>query len=272
MMASKARILVVEDDGGVRGLLADRLMQYELVFATCQSECYAKLETPDFDLVLLDLKLPKVPGEMAATNQVGIDILIRIRDEKLRKRGSTVFLPVIVMTAHGSERLPSTLFQGHGATDYIPKPFGEGQELEHMITRALEGAGALTYAADPSGTSIPISFHPSEKVVRIATLMYRGAHCELLRLLSDNFVSDLKAQRHPDDYQRMRADDIAEALGIEGKAVRTRVKKFRQDVERDFKTLGRTLDKNDIIHNNRDWTGYRLNPDFVRIVAWKPDR
>jgi CheY-like chemotaxis protein len=177
MAAGKPRILVVEDDGGVRGLLADRLTQYELVFVTCQSDCYAQLASPDFDLVLLDLRLPRTADEMKPSNQVGVDILIEIRKRRLVKRGGAMLMPVVVMTAHGSETIQGSVLVEHGANDYLPKPFGLGQELEHKITRALEGTAALIPAANVTSTkTVQLSFEPKQKLVRVETITYERAN------------------------------------------------------------------------------------------------
>src|ERR1051325_5937505 len=98
-------MLVVEDDKAIRDLLADRLRPYELTFSVCQLECFERLDAAEFDLVLLDLRLPRTSSDLMASNEVGIDILRQIRRRSLRKRGSTMMLPVVVMTAHGSEAI-----------------------------------------------------------------------------------------------------------------------------------------------------------------------
>jgi len=269
-MAAGTRILVVEDAKEIRELLADRLKQYELTFASCQSECYEQLQSAAFDLVLLDLRLPRTPKDMKAANQVGIDILGEVRKRRLVKRGSAMLLPVVVMTAYGSERLSAEVLIDNGANDYIPKPFGQGQDLEHKIERALNGEGALVPAANIVGTTVRLYFHPSDSIVRVETLSYRGAHHGLLEVLRDLYLADLHALLSPEKFNGIRGEKLAEKLNnISGKAARQRVVKFRQQVKQDFRDrLGRALGDNDIVENMRDWNGYRLNPLVVRIVAW----
>jgi CheY-like chemotaxis protein len=270
-MVARTRILVVEDDKGIRDLLADRLKQYELTFAGCQSDCYERLKSAaDFDLVLLDLRLPRTPTDMKATNKVGIDILCEIRKRRLVTRGSAMPMPVVVMTAYGSERLSAQVLVENGANDYIPKPFGQGQELEHKIERALNGEGALVPAVTVVRATVRLYFHPSDDTVRIETLSYGGAHHGLLDVLRELYVADLHALRAPEQFNGIRGEKLAEKLGISGKAARQRVVKFRQQVKQDFRDrLGRALGDNDIVENMRDWNGYRLNPLVVRIVAWQ---
>jgi CheY-like chemotaxis protein len=263
------RILIVEDDKGIRELLGDRLRRYERTFVTCQSDAYAELQSSAFDLVLLDLRLPRTASDMKPTNQVGIDILGEIRKQRLMKRGSAMLLPVVVMTAHGSERLPAQLLIEHGANDYIPKPFGPGEDLEHKIERALAGEGALVPAANIVGKSVRLAFHPTEEVTRIETLSYRGAHHGLLRVLGDLYLQDLHALLSPEQFTGIRGEELADKLAISGKAARARVVKFRQQVMKDFREqLGRALGDNDVVENTRDWHGYRLNPYVVRVLRW----
>jgi CheY-like chemotaxis protein len=263
------RILVVEDDKGIRELLADRLARYEPAFAACQSDCYELLQSTAFDLVLLDLRLPRTELDMKPSNRVGIDILGEIRKRRLTKRGSAMLLPVVVMTAYGSERLSAEVLVENGANDYIPKPFGPGEDLEHKIERALLGEGALVPAANMVGTTVRIAFHPTDEQVRIESLSYRGAHHGLLRVLGDLYVRDLQALLSPEKFAGIRGEDLADELAISGKAARARVVKFRQQVKQDFRErLGRALGDNDIVENTRDWHGYRLNPYVVRVLRW----
>jgi len=270
MARSKPRLLVVEDDGGIRGFLADHLTQYELVFATCQSECYALLDTPEYDLILLDLRLPRTPGEMKPTNKVGIDILDEVRRRGLTKRRSAMPMPVVIMTAHGSETLSVSMIKDHDADDYIPKSFGVGSDLEHKIKRALEGDASLRQRARSSST-VHLSFHPDEAIdiVRVETITYRGTHCKLLRRLRDQYLKDQQALLRDHEFHGISAAELAAEFEINDQTLMKRIWQFRKDVKRDFKkAFGRSLDDNDIIENRQRWEGYRLNPAVVRVVRW----
>ncbi|MEQ8454528.1 MAG: response regulator [Sandaracinaceae bacterium] len=268
-MTHKHRILVVEDDLGIRELLTARLKDADVTFATCQSEAYEQLRTSEFDLVLLDLRLPTKPGDMKATNQVGIDILRQIRTQGLTKRGSAMLLPVVVMTAYGSETLSADVLVGTGANDYIPKPFGAEGTLEHKIRVALAGEGALVPASNIVGSTIRIAFSTAQEVVCIETFEYSGALYGLLKVLGDLYVQDLQNLSSEENFTRLPGGRLADRLGITEEAMRRRILKFRREVSREFRDgLGRALGKNDIIENRRDWNGYRLNPRIVRVVAW----
>ena len=111
------RILFVEDDG----------MIGEAVFASLKEAAYAtdwvrdgeaallSLEVQHYDLVLLDLGLPKVDG---------MDVL-----KTLRRRQNNI--PILILTARDSieERIQGL---DSGADDYILKPFEMGELLARM--------------------------------------------------------------------------------------------------------------------------------------------
>jgi DNA-binding NtrC family response regulator len=119
----KARILVVEDEPGIRlalsGLL--RRLGHEVEQAERGEDAVACLEAAPFDLVLTDLAL----GSGAS----GMDVLRAAR----RLRPET---PVVMITAHGSEKIAVEAMK-LGAEDYVPKPF-DNDEIRLVVQRALE--------------------------------------------------------------------------------------------------------------------------------------
>ena len=121
------RILIAEDDQ----VLADGLLRslrasgYAVDQVSSGSEADAALASHEFDLLILDLGLPKLHG---------FDVL-----RKLRARGSSV--PVLILTAADSveQRVKGLDL---GADDYMAKPFAL-QELEARV-RALTRRGLGT--------------------------------------------------------------------------------------------------------------------------------
>ena len=81
------RILIVEDEQGLRLTLSDRLRSegYEVETAPDGAAGYSRASSDSFDLILLDLMLPE---------KSGIDVC---RD--LRQQGVTT--PVLMLTARG---------------------------------------------------------------------------------------------------------------------------------------------------------------------------
>src|SRR5207249_11974816 len=105
-MTDKPHVLVVEDDAAIQDLLKRRLKKlYEISCATYQNEAFAALQKSAFDLVLLDLKLPRNRSDMNPSPDVGVDILRQIRERKICRRDTASPLPVVVMTAFGNEKV-----------------------------------------------------------------------------------------------------------------------------------------------------------------------
>lgn len=105
-------IYIVEDDSSIRELVA-----YTLKMAGFETATFPNGEdffnvisnSPLPELVLLDIMLP---------GEDGISIL-----KKLRNSSKTRSLPIIMMTAKGTE-YDKVLGLDNGADDYITKPFG----------------------------------------------------------------------------------------------------------------------------------------------------
>ncbi len=132
------RILIAEDDVIIADGLSRSLRQagYAVDWAANGLEADAALATTPYDLLILDLGLPKMPG---------LDVLRR-----LRARNSQ--MPVLILTALDGtgDRVKGLDL---GADDYMAKPF-ELAELEarvRALTRRSAGTvptircGALTY-------------------------------------------------------------------------------------------------------------------------------
>jgi len=101
-------ILIVEDDKDINEMIYTHLLRegYKVTQAYDGEEAIQKLtQLASFDLILLDLMLPK---------RNGMEILQLIR------RDSTV--PILILSAKDSD-LDKALGLGFGADDYIAKPF-----------------------------------------------------------------------------------------------------------------------------------------------------
>ena len=104
-------IYLVEDDANIRELVVYTLNStgFEAKGFGTPSAFWQALEEQQPELVLLDVMLPE---------ESGLSIL-----EKLRENHQTRKLPIIMLTAKGSEIDKVRGFE-LGADDYIPKPFG----------------------------------------------------------------------------------------------------------------------------------------------------
>jgi DNA-binding response OmpR family regulator len=118
-----ARILLVDDEQSIQTLLSYPLRKegYDVVQATDGRQALERFEEQPFDLVVLDLMLPRVDG---------LEVCRR-----LRSRSS---VPIIMLTAK-SEEIDKVVGLELGADDYITKPFSL-REFSSRIKAALRRA------------------------------------------------------------------------------------------------------------------------------------
>lgn len=94
-----------------------------------------------------------------------------------------------------------------------------------------------------------------------------GGTFVLLHTLVGPFLQDYYALEAPEKYRALRGNVLAQRLKIKPQSVRQRVVRFRRAIRRSFQEeLQIEIGDNDIIQNNRDWAGYRLNPWVVMIL------
>lgn len=120
-----ARVLVVEDDAGVRRVIERglRLAGHVPAFAGDLASGRALWSDGAFDVVLLDVMLP---------DGNGIDLLA-----ERRAAGDTV--PVVLLSAREEAELRERATVA-GATDYLPKPFAY-VDLLACVRRLAEPPG-----------------------------------------------------------------------------------------------------------------------------------
>jgi DNA-binding NtrC family response regulator len=118
----RSRILVADDDEGVRFFLTELLKKenYPVEEASNGEEALLKQRNELFDLVILDVKMPKMDG---------IETL-----REMRKINPDLI--VVMITAYGSQKIALDAIR-EGAYDYFTKPF-DADELLVVIRRALE--------------------------------------------------------------------------------------------------------------------------------------
>jgi two-component system alkaline phosphatase synthesis response regulator PhoP len=127
------RVLLVEDEAGLRITLSDRLTSegYAVAAAGDGEAGLADATTGAFDLIVLDVMLPKMNG---------FDVC-----RELRRRGVTT--PILMLTARG-QVVDKVIGLKLGADDYLTKPF-EAIELIARLEALLRRRPA---GAQPGGT------------------------------------------------------------------------------------------------------------------------
>ena len=165
-------IYFVEDDNSIRELVIYTLNStgLEAVGFDKPSDFWRAMDNALPSLVLLDIMLPE---------EDGLEIL-----KKLRSAASTKKLPVMMLTAKGSE-YDKVLGLDSGADDYVPKPFGM-IELMARIKALLR----RTDESDAPSEHILGSLYvcPSKHIVKVngQNVSLTLKEFEMLCLLLDN--------------------------------------------------------------------------------------
>ncbi|MHC4459941.1 MAG: response regulator transcription factor [Planctomycetota bacterium] len=150
-MEPKASILIIEDEEKIRTALMDFLEfhGFKVTEAVDGLEAERSVVEKRFDLILLDLMLPKISGEQLCT--------------KWRRDGLQT--PVIMLTAKSQEKEKVTGLN-LGADDYITKPFS----LEELLARIK----AVLRRIDPA-RAVGQTFKFADLDVDIAALKVKRA-------------------------------------------------------------------------------------------------
>ncbi|MCR5117465.1 MAG: response regulator [Lachnospiraceae bacterium] len=123
---AKKHILIVDDVTTNLRFIGELLKEeYSLSMARSGDQALKMLKKIDVDLILLDVKMPKMDG---------IDVM-----EQLSKDKDLGKIPVIFLSADGQEETQDKVYE-LGAADFIKKPF-EPVDLLARIKKALSAAG-----------------------------------------------------------------------------------------------------------------------------------
>jgi DNA-binding response OmpR family regulator len=130
-----ARILLVDDEQSIQTLLSYPLRKegYHVTSALDGSEALQRFDEGRFDLVVLDLMLPR---------RDGVEVC-----RELRARSQ---VPIIMLTAKGSESDKVAGLEV-GADDYITKPFSM-REFRSRVKAALRRSRMAGNGADQTGS------------------------------------------------------------------------------------------------------------------------
>jgi DNA-binding response OmpR family regulator len=137
MANGSARILLVDDEQSIQTLLSYPLRKdgYHVTSALDGSEALRRFEEGRFDLVILDLMLPRMGG---------VEVC-----RQLRSRSQ---VPIIMLTAKGSETDKVAGLEV-GADDYITKPFSM-REFRSRVKAALRRSRMVGETAPEAGGAI----------------------------------------------------------------------------------------------------------------------
>lgn len=212
---AKASILVVDDEAGVRDMLADalRMQQYAVATSADGHTALREIYEGDFDLIISDVNMPKVNG---------FELL-----ERLRATGNET--PVILLTARGDRADVAVGFRA-GADDYVTKPFGLEElmlrveaRLKHLLNaqrevlqvgpvRLDEDAHQVTVdgvAIELSPTEFRLLQELMQRKGRVATKgalldSVWGINWDTTVTVLDTYISYLRKKLHTDSWQGIK--------------------------------------------------------------------
>jgi DNA-binding response OmpR family regulator len=154
-MADRApRILLVDDEDAIQTLLSYPLRKdgYEVVQASDGGEALERFSEGQFDLVVLDVMMPRLDGL-----------------ETCRRLRATSTVPIIMLTAK-AEEIDKVLGLELGADDYITKPFSM-HEFRSRVKAALRRAGMSRAADSPEAPPAielgELRIEPSKRTVSV---------------------------------------------------------------------------------------------------------
>jgi DNA-binding response OmpR family regulator len=126
-MANRKKVLVAEDDPDIRNLIVFSLQfaGFNVVEATNGVEAVTRAQAEQPDIILLDVRMPKMSGYEACA--------------ELKSEAATQGIPVVFLSARGQE---AEIKHGLelGAEEYIIKPFAP-DELQRRVAGILERRG-----------------------------------------------------------------------------------------------------------------------------------
>lgn len=176
------KILLVEDDQTISKTLAVTLTSHRyLVDTAADGEAGWELaDAFDYDLILLDVMLPKLDG---------ISLCRRLRD-----RGNVT--PILLLTAQDTST-SKTMGLDAGADDYVVKPFDTNELLARIRALLRRGSNALPpviewrhLRLDPSACEVTYEDRPislTRKEYNILELFLRNSR----RIFSQSVILDL---------------------------------------------------------------------------------
>ncbi len=209
------RILVIEDEEDLAELLALHLRDVcqEVRVTGDGAQGLAIAESGDYDLIILDLMLPGMPG---------LDVCRRLRAQPR-------YTPILMLTARSSE-IDRVLGLELGADDYLTKPFSL-MELNARVKAIFRRLEALAADSAPALGSVGVGELHIEVEKRRVT--FKGRPIELTRR---EFELLLHFCLHPGRvYTRAQLLDAVWGYGHAGyeHTVNSHINRLRAKIEED---------------------------------------
>jgi DNA-binding NarL/FixJ family response regulator len=198
-MEKQTIILLVEDDENISALLKDMLTEkdYKVSHVADGKKALEVLKEENFDLVLLDEKLPSMYGS---------EVLVH-----MKANPNTADIPVIMLTSLKDEDYHVNVLQ-EGADDYITKPFRINILLARIQT-VLRRSATKSSSFD---IEIPEGSDPgslSKKELEVLKLVVKGYNNQ--KISQELFISDSTVANHLKSiFSKLKTDNRTQAAII----------------------------------------------------------
>lgn len=165
------KILIIEDDRSILKAVQTTLASegYEVETASDGLTGLERASDPSQDLILLDLMLPKLPGEEIC--------------RRLRQNG--IATPILFLTAKNEEEHRVAGFE-LGADDYVAKPFSIRELLGRIQAILRRAAGQKHLLAHYRFADVALDFVKMEAVKAGQSVVLTTREFAILRLMVSN--------------------------------------------------------------------------------------
>lgn len=210
-MSTTRRILIVDDDPDLRGMLAEQLSlheEFDAVAADTGAKGVEEARSGKVDLVLMDVGLPDIDGREA----------VRL----LRKNGFKA--PIIMLTGHDTDS-DTILGLESGANDYVAKPF----RFAVLLARIRSQLRQHEASEDAVFTIGPYTFRPASKLLLTAKsgkIRLTEKETAILRYL-------YRAGQKPVSREVLLQEVWGYNSGVTTHTLETHIYRLRQKIEQD---------------------------------------
>jgi two-component system, OmpR family, response regulator BaeR len=233
MTEARQRILIVEDENKIAGVLLDYLAQagYDTHHLTRGDEVEAWLDKHPVDLVLLDLMLP---------GKSGLDICKALRTGTPGRPA-----PAIIMVTARVEEIDRLLGLELGADDYICKPFSPREVIARIKAVLRRGTHTATSTSEALTSGLTMEDGAWRATIAGHDLGLTAVEYQLLKVLS---------ARPGRIFSREQLMDLMyrDERIVSDRTVDSHVKKLRRKIQEH-------LPEHELIHSVYG-LGYRFDP------------
>ena len=212
-----ARILLVDDEQSIQTLLSYPLRRdgYDVVQATDGHQALERFEEQPFDLVVLDLMLPKIDG---------LEVCRRLRSRSP--------VPIIMLTAK-SEEIDKVVGLELGADDYITKPFSL-REFSSRIKAALRRA-ELSRPVETAPDEAPLAVRALRIDFPKRTVRVGGSEVQLTFVEFEILAALARAPGRVFTRDMLLARVWGDAAYRDPRTIDVHIRHLREKIERDPK-------------------------------------